>query len=117
MGRYFREESLVNTGNEQRRLIEESVYQTQMIDSDTFTANMDCFLEKSVAVDSTHVLVTDGALQIQKWINEKYPKTEPILDFYHTIQRVAETLKEITSDPKQQQKLTKNTKNYYWKER
>ena len=105
VGRHFNANDIVKVGNETRGEISHSIYHAQMTDSGVFTSNMDRLLENAVPKSSTHVFINDGAIWIENWVRARYPEAISILDFFHGNEYVADALKVVVSDHKEQQRL------------
>lgn len=110
VGRHFHSNDILKVGNKTRHEISHSIYHAQMIDSEVFTSNMDRLLENAVPKGSTHVFLNDGAIWIENWIQERYPGAISILDFFHGNEHIADAVKVVVSDNKEQKKLMEEFK-------
>lgn len=110
VGRHFHSNDILKVGNETRREIMHSIYHAQMIDSEVFKSNMDHLLENAIPKGSKHVFINDGAIWIENWIHECYPNAISILDFFHGNEHVADAVKAVVSNNKEQKKLMEQYK-------
>lgn len=105
VGRHFSSDDVHEIGNNKRREIRQSLYHAQMIDSTSFTKNMDVLIERALPKYGKHVFLNDGAVWIENWIAERYPNAVSILDFQHGIGHVSDAVKALTPDTQKQQDL------------
>lgn len=110
VGRHFHSNDILKVGNETRREIMHSIYHAQMIDSEVFKSNMGHLLENAIPKGSKHVFINDGAIWIENWIHECYPNAISILDFFHGNEHVADAVKVVVFDNKEQKKLMEQYK-------
>lgn len=87
LGRIFRSDSIQDTRSEGSK-IEASEYVGRLGHFSDFSEKMDKALEKHSVHGPRLVFVSDGALWIKNWINEKYPEATQILDYYHAVEHL-----------------------------
>lgn len=86
LGRLYREESIVQQGQNQR--IKHSIYTGGLYESEEFIEKFEHVLKINKKEDESLILLGDGA----PWINNYYQKYHPedirVLDFYHVTEKI-----------------------------
>ncbi len=90
LGRVFRSGAVRETGKKQRHLMADSVYSACLGSCHEFLPRF----EASLGVWSDQlerlVFITDGAEWIRHYLQEKYPDSTHILDYFHAAERLGE---------------------------
>jgi hypothetical protein len=79
--------------------IEHSEYTGHLGSFEEFTAKFRLTVDTYAALGERLVFVVDGALWIQRWITEQYPRATQILDFFHAAEHLGEFARLAIADP------------------
>ena len=101
LGRIYQPKDIVVVSPKRTELTQ-STYVTHLGDHKKFTAKMDYHLENLKRI----VFIADGARWIWKWIEQYYPESIQIVDYYHSKEHVCEFAKLYFKDEKQKSKWT-----------
>lgn len=85
LGRIFQSENIVKI-SKNRRLLTNSEYVTHLGKAKDFTKKMDYHLENL----NNLVFLADGARWIWNWVDQNYPESIQIVDYYHALQHLYE---------------------------
>jgi hypothetical protein len=96
LGRIYQPENLVQI-SPKRRLLITSDYVTHLGDHKDFTKKMDYCLENLNSL----IFIADGARWIWKWIEQNYPESTQIVDYYHSKEHLCDFAKLYFKDEKQ----------------
>ena len=101
LGRIYQPKDIVEV-SPQRKELTQSTYVTHLGDHKEFTSKMDYHLENLNNI----VFIADGARWIWKWIEQYYPESIQIVDYYHSKEHLYEFAKLYFKDEKQKGKWT-----------
>lgn len=108
VGRVFKASDCRANPNEQRGgRIEQSCYAAYLGYYQRFTERFEPLIAHEMSANRELVFITDGALWIRNWINEKFPDALQILDFYHACEHVGEFSKNVAK------KIPENSSQWY----
>jgi len=99
LGRIYQSQDLVQV-SPQRTTLTASTYVTHLGDYKEFITKMNYHLENLNAL----VFIADGARWIWKWIEQYYPQSIQIVDYYHCKEHLCEFAKLYYKDEKQRHK-------------
>lgn len=68
--------------------ISNSQYLALLGNSETFTKSMDKLLTSYGQPERKLIFITDGALWLRDWIEQRYPQATSILDYYHAAEHL-----------------------------
>lgn len=81
LGRVFHSKNHVKGISKKRNLITDSQYVGHLGGHEAFLAKLDFFIED--IADDRKIFIADGAPWIWNWVQDMYPNSTQILDFYH----------------------------------
>lgn len=85
LGRVFKESDCLEVSGK-RGWIKHSLYETYLGKASVFTDRMDRALSPYRTISEKLIFVCDGARWIWKWIEQAYPESTQILDWYHAME-------------------------------
>ena len=98
LGRIYQSKDIVQVSSKRREL-SSSTYVTHLGDHKEFTTKMDYHLENLNRL----VFIADGARWIWKWVEQNYPESTQIVDYYHCKEHLCEFAKLYYRDEEQRQ--------------
>jgi hypothetical protein len=115
LGRIFNSQEHVKGISKKRNLITNSLYIGHLGGHKEFLNKLDYFRED--IPNSSKVFIADGAPWIWKWVDDMYPDSTQILDYFHAVEHLSEFAslyfkeqQEKTKWIKQQEKLLSDDK-------
>lgn len=93
-GRIFLESDYVKGNGEMDGRIKHSEYVAVVGDKDEFVKVFEQYLEGYQLIGDRLVFVTDGATWIKNWIEDNFPQSTQILDYYHAAEHLCGFAKE-----------------------
>jgi hypothetical protein len=115
LGRIFNSQEHVKGISKNRNLITNSLYVGHLGGHKEFLNKLDYFIED--IPNSSKVFIADGAPWIWKWVDDMYPDSTQILDYFHAVEHLSEFAslyfkeqQEKTKWRKQQEKLLSDDK-------
>lgn len=96
LGRIYQSKDIVQV-SPKRTELSSSTYVTHLGDHKEFTTKMDYHLENLNQL----VFIADGARWIWKWVEQNYPESTQIVDYYHCKEHLCEFAKLYYRDEKQ----------------
>ena len=116
LGRIFKSSDCIDPNGEVS-WIKHSQYLAHLGNSKTFTAKMDDLLSSYDPSGKRLVFISDGASWIRNWIEDAFPSSVSILDYYHAVEYLYDFAGTHFSDKKKgivwaqkQERLLKNSK-------
>lgn len=95
VGRVFRADAIL-AHSKKKNFIEKSIYVAHLGEAKDFFPKFEYEIEQLKNI----VFINDGGAWIWKWIEEKFPESTQILDFYHAKEHLCEFAKDYFSDEK-----------------
>lgn len=87
VGRIFKSSDCIHAG-EKPGCISHSQYQAHLVNSKTFCRQMEDLIDAYEVNNNRLVFISDGAPWIRNWIEDAYPKSISILDYYHAAEHL-----------------------------
>jgi Uncharacterised protein family (UPF0236) len=109
VGRLFKSSDCIHAGSKQG-WISNSQYVAQLRNSKDFTKTMDNLIESFGKLDNRLIFISDGATWIKNWIEDAFPNTISILDYYHACEHLHEFSNSFFKDREVEQKWTTQQK-------
>lgn len=103
-GRVFLESDYVKGNGEVDGRIKHSEYVAVVGDKDDFVKVFEQSLEGYQLIQSRLVFITDGATWIKNWIEDNFPQSTQILDYYHAAEHLCDFAREYFGETDNEQR-------------
>lgn len=98
LGRIYQEDDIVQT-SDKRTILTQSQYVAHLGGSKDFLPKMEYYVEGL----KQKIFIADGAKWIWKWVEDTYPESVQIVDYYHAKEHLCEFAKEYFKDKGQRE--------------
>jgi hypothetical protein len=106
LGRVFLQSDCQQTENEERgNRIVKSEYAASLGHYTEFTRRYEVLVQEANLPGRSLVFITDGAVWMRNWMNDRYPEATQILDFFHVCEHLGEFAKEVVSGLRKNHRL------------
>lgn len=96
LGRVFHQSDCQVVAPEDRgNRIVKSEYAASLGHYTAFTEKFSVLIQEAYRPEVPTVFITDGALWMRNWMNDRYPEVTQILDFFHVCEHLGEFAKEV----------------------
>jgi hypothetical protein len=109
VGRLFKSGDCIHAG-EKPGYISHSQYQAHLGNSKTFCRQMEDLIDAYQEGNNSLVFISDGAPWIKNWIEDAYPKSISILDYYHAAEHLHQFAEKHFADKKRREQWTTRQK-------
>jgi hypothetical protein len=112
-GRVFRQSDCLQSSKD-RGWLRQSHYEAYLGESKVFTGRFEPKVDAYGPLKERLVFISDGALWIRNWIEDAYPQSLHILDWYHAVEYLGKFAQTCFTDKKQREEWMDHQKSLLW---